>query len=111
MAAKAFEVEVSAPKVSKVIALNAKQIAVQFNTALAKNTTVAQLKDAFSLEDKTIAGDSAVLSEDRKTVTYTLDNTEVENAKLTILPLNTELKNDKNETVQTECICKIILIR
>ena len=44
----------------------------------------------------------AVLSEDRKTVTYALNNTETENAKLTVAPLNTAKKDGDNQTVQTE---------
>ena len=43
-----------------------------------------------------------VLSEDRKTVTYTLDSTEVDNAKLKVLPLNTEMKDNDNKTIQTK---------
>ena len=58
VAAKAFDVDVTAAKVAKVTALNAKQIAVQFNTALAEGTTAAQLEAAFTLEGKTkAAGD------------------------------------------------------
>ena len=93
--------EVATPAVKSVSALNAKQIAVQFNTALAEGTTVAQLESAFSLEGKNIVAKTAELSDDRKTVTYTLDNTEVKNATLTILPLETANKDENNKPVQT----------
>ena len=93
--------EVATPAVKSVSALNAKQIAVQFNTALAEGTTIAQLEAAFSLEGKKIVAKTAELSDDRKTVIYTLDNTEVENATLTILPLETATKDENNKAVQT----------
>ncbi|WP_071393455.1 S-layer homology domain-containing protein [Bacillus tuaregi] len=95
------KVEVT-PAVESVKALNAKQIKVEFNTALAKDTTKAQLETAFSLEGKEIVADTTELSEDRKTVIYTLTNTEVDNAILTIQPLNTELTDEDNEPIQTE---------
>ena len=91
--------EVVAPAVENVSALNAKQMKVEFNTALEEGTTVAELKAAFSLEDKTVTG--AELSEDRKTVIYTLNSTEVENGTLEVLSLDTDLKDENNSTIKT----------
>ncbi|MEH7389769.1 hypothetical protein [Bacillus sp. JJ1474] len=88
------------PKVKSVSALNAKQIVVNFTSALAEGTTEAQLKDAFILENKTDS--AATLSEDRKSVTYTLDSTEVTNAKLTVKALDTAKKAADNSVIQTE---------
>ncbi|WP_338449580.1 S-layer homology domain-containing protein [Niallia oryzisoli] len=93
------KVEVT-PAVDSVNALNAKQIAVEFNTALAEGTTAAELKAAFSLEGKNIV--AAELSEDRTTVIYTLNSTEVDNAVVTVLPLDTDNKDDDNKPVKTE---------
>ena len=91
--------EVVAPAVENVSALNAKQMKVEFNTALKKGTTSAQLVAAFSLNNEEIT--KADLSEDRKSVVYTLSNTEVDNATLTVNPLNTDLKDDKDQSIQT----------
>lgn len=88
------------PAVKSVTAINAKEIVVEFTTALEEGTTEAQLKTAFALEGKTDA--SAELSDDRKTVVYTLDSAEATNAKLTIGALNTDKKKADNTAVQTE---------
>ncbi|TCJ06259.1 hypothetical protein [Cytobacillus praedii] len=87
------------PEVKSVTAINAKQLVVKFNSALAKGTTEAQLLAALSLETK--ADSSATLSEDRKTVTYTLDSTEVKNAKLTVKALDTDKKAADNTVIKT----------
>ncbi len=92
---------VKEPAVESVNALNAKQIVVKFNTALAEGTTVKQLEDAFSLEGKTVTANKAELSEDRTSVTYTLNSTEVQNATVTVLPLDTVNKDEENKAVQT----------
>ncbi|KMY51907.1 S-layer homology domain-containing protein [Peribacillus loiseleuriae] len=91
----------AAPSVESINAINAKQVVVKFNTVLAEGTTVAQLEAAFSLEGKQVVADTAKLSKDRKTVTYTLDNTEVSNAVVTVAPLNTVNKDKTNQPVQT----------
>ncbi|QED49668.1 hypothetical protein [Cytobacillus dafuensis] len=88
------------PKVKSVSAINAKEIVVNFTTALAKGTTEEQLKAAFTLEGKTDT--AAKLSEDRKTVTYTVNSTEVTNAKLTVLALDTDKKDAANNAIQTK---------
>ena len=41
------------------------------------------------------------MSEDRKTVTYTLDSTEVKNAKLTVKALDTDKKAADNTVIKT----------
>lgn len=87
------------PAVKSVNAINAKEVVVTFNTALAEDTTESQLLAAFTLTDKTDS--KAVLSEDRKTVTYTLDSTEVSNAKVTVAALDTATKDSNGELVKT----------
>ncbi|KAA9015491.1 S-layer homology domain-containing protein [Niallia endozanthoxylica] len=98
--AENFVKEVVTPAVESVSAINAKQMVVEFNTALAKGTTEANLISKFSLEGKKVVG--AELSEDRTTVIYTLDSTEVDNAIVTVLPLDTDLKDGEDKQVQTE---------
>jgi hypothetical protein len=88
------------PKVESVSAINAKQIVVKFNIALAEGTTDAQLLTALTLEGKTDS--AAKLSDDRKSVTYTLDSAEVTNGKLTVLPLDSSKKNSSGVAVKTE---------
>lgn len=98
--AETMKKEVVTPAVDSVNALNAKQIAVEFNTALAKGTTAATLMSKFTLEGQKVVG--AELSEDRTTVIYTLDSTEVDNAIATVLPLDSDVKDEDNQTVKTE---------
>ncbi|WP_261131739.1 S-layer homology domain-containing protein [Bacillus sp. Marseille-Q3570] len=89
----------AAPAVTSVSAINAKEVVVKLNKALASDTTEADLLTAFSLEGKTDS--KAVLSTDRKSVTYTLDNTEVSNATVTVLPLETAEKDSNGDAIKT----------
>lgn len=88
-----------APAVESVSAINAKEIVVTFNTALAEGTTEAQLLAAFTLG--TQVDSKAVLSTDRKSVTYTLDSTEVSNTKVTVAALDSAKKDSKGVAVKT----------
>lgn len=83
----------------KESAINAKEVVVTFNTALAEGTTETQLLNAFTLG--TQADSKAVLSTDRKSVTYTLDSTEVSNAKVTVAALDSAKKDSKGVAVKT----------
>ncbi|WP_404405243.1 S-layer homology domain-containing protein [Jeotgalibacillus malaysiensis] len=87
------------PMVESVTAVNAKEVVVSFSTPLAKDTTDAELQAAFTLEGTTF--ESVELSEDRTTATYTLDSTEVTNAKVTVLPLDTDELDEEGNVIQT----------
>ncbi|WP_235801759.1 S-layer homology domain-containing protein [Ureibacillus manganicus] len=96
-----LEVETTEAKVTSVSAINAKEVVVKFNTALAEGTTKAQLEAAFALEGANLVADSAVLSQDRKSVTLTLDTTEVTNAKVTVAALDTAKKDSNGVAIKT----------
>lgn len=88
------------PAVKSVSAINAKEVVVSFNTALAEGTTEADLLAAFTYGTKTDS--KAVLSKDGKTVTFTVDSTEVSNAKVTVAALDTVKKDSKGAVIKTE---------
>ncbi|MEK5214609.1 S-layer homology domain-containing protein [Psychrobacillus sp. FSL H8-0487] len=81
------EVDNSTPEVVSVSAVNAKEIAVTFNSAV--DATDAAITSKYAVEGEVIS--NAVVSEDGKTVTLTTaDELKVSNAKVTVSPIKTK---------------------
>ncbi|MBM7649299.1 hypothetical protein JOC78_002252 [Bacillus ectoiniformans] len=103
-------VEEEAPEVTEVSALNSKQMVVQFNkNLLAEDADVDNdATDTANYQLGSTEASSAVLSEDKKSVTLTFDGgVEGEDQVLVVNPVATEDKDEEGNYIVTEKFSKV----